>query len=75
VVLAFLWRDTIVEFFVGDTPSRDSIYRLVKELEETGNVSDGRGKERKRRAPVRPEEAVGAAREVTTESRRRVVQR
>jgi predicted DNA-binding transcriptional regulator AlpA len=62
------------EFSVRVAPSRDTIYRIIKQFEEAGSVCDKCAKGLKRNASVRMEE-VGAAREAVTRSPRKSVRR
>jgi hypothetical protein len=58
-------------FSVRVAPSRDAIYRIAKQFEETGSVCDKHAKAGKLSASVRTEEVVGAARGSNNESKKR----
>jgi transposase len=62
VVLVLLWRDNIAVSFVAHC---ETVFRIAKQLEETGSVCDKRTKGRKRSTYVRKEEVVCAAQGTT----------
>jgi hypothetical protein len=67
MVLVLMWKGYRGEFSVRvGPPPRDTIYRIVKQFEETGSVCDTHAKGRQHYAPVLTHEVTGAAREAVT---------